>query len=203
MAEASWRAETRSPGHSRRSSESSSQTTRACRTRSCASCLASAVPPRCRSRGRSTCVDDSDQTGSSRGSARGRPAQILRPNMSSSEMIGASHVFLSGNECGHHVRIDQRRGEAETYPAKYPDIMPRYLAPDAPHTAAQGAHPEQSRQVSRQNGGIPGAHLFDGRSPDCNPDKVSGYGAATAMWRGIPPSTSTTWPDSGLVCGRT
>lgn len=71
-------------------------------------------------------------------------------------MIGASHVFLSGHECGHRVRIDQREGEAEVYPAKYPDIVSGYLAPDATHRAAQGAHPEQSPQVSRQNGGIRG-----------------------------------------------
>lgn len=44
-------------------------------------------------------------------------------------MIGASHVFLSGHECGHRVRIDQREGEAEAYPAKYPDIVSRYQGP--------------------------------------------------------------------------
>ena len=38
---------------------------------------------------------------------------------------------LSGHECGHRVRIDQREGEADAYPAKYPDIVSRYLAPDA------------------------------------------------------------------------
>lgn len=80
-------------------------------------------------------------------------------------MIGASHVFLSGHECGHRVRIDQREGEAEAYPAKYPDIVSRYLAPHATHRAAQDAHPEQSHQVSRQNGRIPRRETSPGLYP--------------------------------------
>jgi hypothetical protein len=38
--------------------------------------------------------------------------------------------------------VDQREGEAEAYPAKYPDIVSRYLAPDATHRAAQDAQME-------------------------------------------------------------
>lgn len=81
-------------------------------------------------------------------------------------MIGASHVFPSGHECGHRVRIDQREGEAEAYPAKYPDIVSGFQWPTCSTAGIATEIPTKcrdtarwppcgtgSRQASRRHGG--------------------------------------------------